>query len=384
MRTPEAQIKAAILHPEAEIREVATRYFADSHNADVSVMPLVIQAVEKYGRERTCRLLCIADHLVQTPTTIQWLMAELRRSYDLNDLPQDNYRCIVAGAICKADPHLLAPVKDEILALPAFTRQFQHDLIPQAQRAKWDWPTGWKALQEWGESTMEAEGVGYWDAGSVDAIVRALGRFREQGGETVLNLLHRRYRGYPKRLMQWLEPQLVTLAGEMKLEAAIPLLIDRLHEGDDPVANAVGPALAKIGTEEIIHALAKDWPEGDEDFRCSAMDVFELLHCDLSVQMALKFLPEEEDIDMACGLGFALLHNFAEEGVEPVRKLVLREGDGKYGGDMGDLRRRLIAVATIMNQPFLEYPAWYKEAVDAKWGMRKLSPWRPTVPQDKP
>jgi len=62
----------------------------------------------------------------------------------------------------------------------------------------------------------------------------------------------------------------------------------------------------------------------------------------------------------------------------------MRTPEAQIKAAMGDLRRRLIAVATIMNRPFLEYPAWYKEAVDTKWGMGKLSPWRPTVPQDKP
>ena len=51
MRLPESKIKEAILHPDADIRERAVRYFDDSFSRDVSVMPLVIEAVERYGRE---------------------------------------------------------------------------------------------------------------------------------------------------------------------------------------------------------------------------------------------------------------------------------------------------------------------------------------------
>src|ERR1035437_8963832 len=93
MRTPEDKIKAAILHPEEEIRCVAARYFSDPYSTNPSIMPLVIESVEKYGRENAFPLLRNADRLVQTPPTIQWLMEELRRSYDLNDIGQDNYRC---------------------------------------------------------------------------------------------------------------------------------------------------------------------------------------------------------------------------------------------------------------------------------------------------
>ena len=52
MRLPEARIKETILHPEEEVRLSAIAYFSRSHSQDETVMPLVIQAVEKYGREQ--------------------------------------------------------------------------------------------------------------------------------------------------------------------------------------------------------------------------------------------------------------------------------------------------------------------------------------------
>ena len=51
MRYPEAKIKEAILHPDLEIRDRATSYFAKSFSPDLSIMPLVIKAVETYGRQ---------------------------------------------------------------------------------------------------------------------------------------------------------------------------------------------------------------------------------------------------------------------------------------------------------------------------------------------
>lgn len=50
MRFSESKIKQAILHPEEEMREQALHYFSNSRSQDDTVMPLVIQAVEKYGR----------------------------------------------------------------------------------------------------------------------------------------------------------------------------------------------------------------------------------------------------------------------------------------------------------------------------------------------
>jgi hypothetical protein len=42
MHLSESKIKAAIQHPEKEVRLTALRYFADSCEGDASIMPLVI------------------------------------------------------------------------------------------------------------------------------------------------------------------------------------------------------------------------------------------------------------------------------------------------------------------------------------------------------
>ena len=51
MRFSEEKIKQAILHRQLEIRQRAVRYFSVCQSEDEGVVPLVIQAVEKYGRE---------------------------------------------------------------------------------------------------------------------------------------------------------------------------------------------------------------------------------------------------------------------------------------------------------------------------------------------
>ncbi len=65
MRLPESKIEEAILHPVEEIREKALHYFSDANCEDESIIPLVIQAVEKYGREMGFRILRAAERLPQ-------------------------------------------------------------------------------------------------------------------------------------------------------------------------------------------------------------------------------------------------------------------------------------------------------------------------------
>jgi hypothetical protein len=57
-----------------EIREKALHYFSDARCQDESIMPLVIQAVEKYGRRIAFHILRDAEWLPQTEATVDWLI----------------------------------------------------------------------------------------------------------------------------------------------------------------------------------------------------------------------------------------------------------------------------------------------------------------------
>lgn len=72
MRFPAAKIKEAILSPSLDIRSRATRYFASGYSPDPDIMPLVIEAVEKFGREEAYHLIGSAVDLPQSEGTIAW------------------------------------------------------------------------------------------------------------------------------------------------------------------------------------------------------------------------------------------------------------------------------------------------------------------------
>ena len=114
VRLPESQIKQAILHPEEEVCLTALTYFTESFSRDETIMPLVIEAVGKHGRQAAFRILRPADRLPQTPLTIQWLVNELRRDFNFEDVHDDNYRFAIAILLCEADPELLVGRHREI------------------------------------------------------------------------------------------------------------------------------------------------------------------------------------------------------------------------------------------------------------------------------
>jgi HEAT repeat protein len=258
------------------------------------------------------------------------------------------------------------PRRDEILQTASFPAELEQNLTQVVESSSWDWATAWREFERLGQELAEKK----WrlvDHRRMRVSVESLARRPNAQPSEVLQLLRRRFRGYNKSLMQWLEPQLVELAGEMRLTEAVPLLIDRLAEDDEQVADAAITALTKIGGDEIVRAIQKEWLAAHEEMRQSMGDVLEHLRSDLCLRACLALLPEEDDPDTAITLGHAIVSQFTPEAIEPVRELVQGEADDLDPEIMG-LRQHLVAAAAIMEVSFLEFDQWLQEAQTAKWG----------------
>ena len=372
MRLSEERIKQAILHPEEEPRIIALRYFTDALSKDETIMPLVIQAVEKYGRKNSFRILRTAERIAQTPLTIQWLMNELRRDFDIKDVKEDNYRFAIAILLYESDPGLLIERKEEILAMPSFPDQLKGLLDDRLSMHSWDWRKGWEQLEEWGQDTMNREEITQKDSRRAAQLVKALARHQDEGADPIFELLDRQYSREDRLLMEWLEPRIVELAGEMRLEEAIPDLMRRLDEGYDVVIDEVGSALTKIGTDEVIQAVARKWRRRRTKWRMAVMDPLGHIHSDLAAESCLIFLARERKLDVQVALGNSLLSQFCADTLELVHKMVLID-EKKLDPEQLDLRWKLVAICTIMDMSFPEYKEWHRKALKTNYGWGERS-----------
>ena len=372
MRLSESIIKAAILHPEEEVRLTATRYFSGSVSQDETIMPLVVQAVERHGRSSAFHILREAEHLPQSPATTDWLISELRRDYDLEDLGNDNYRFAVALILYHARPELLLTRQGEIASLPMFPAQMRTPLQERIDMLSWGWDRGWAALEALGHDTMQRQEFMHNDVRYAYRIIESLARYREKAA-AIHGLLQRQYGGRNEALMRWLEPLIVSLAGAMQLESAVPLLIERLDDQNVSVADESITALIRIDTDVGVEAIADQWSNTDTGFRAAASDVLENIHTDLCAESCLRFFAAENDAIARMSLAHAVASQFIEEGVESVRQLVLGHDELKPNG-LDDIRYRLVAACTIMGVFFPEYERWYEDAVADNWEWGNYTP----------
>jgi len=402
MRTPESKIKEAILHPEEEIRLCAVEYFSNAHCEDETIMPLVIQSVEKHGRETAFEILRAAERLPQTEATVDWLINELRRDYDLNDITQENYCIAVAWILCKAPPPILWKRFNDIFTATAFPEQLRESFTERLDRFSWDWDRAWTALKYFGQDTMRRGNLTPNDIDWAAGIVEALARHRKNA-KKVLSLLDGQYGDEDPALMNWLRPCFVDLAGEMRLEEAVPLLMEYVGEpmvriifhkpsetpkrfhgrtcGD--MSDSAGRALQRIGSDVVVREIDARWWHADSfefdrtEFRRAAAAILDHVRGDFCIERSLAFFIGEEDHETKLILAEALLGNFSENAIALIWKFLLADmDDEQLDPEERDLRYRLVANCAIMGRTFPQFDEWRKAALRDNWGRFDLRPGR--------
>jgi hypothetical protein len=358
MRLPEGKIREALAHPDKLVRQEALLYFTDCYSRDAEVMPLAIRAIETYGRSQAFQHVHVLAQLAQTEATVEWAVKELHREEDkAHDL--DSYLPALSRLLCNADPQLLAPRADQILQAPGFFKEMRREFQERLRLASWEADQCWKELER-----ICAEGVGKHDSSDVDfghasRVVEALARKGEGYVDRTLDLLGQKVEDFETDPMTWLEIFLVMLAGEMRLERAIPLVVKKLHECGEVLSERCVEALGKIGTDAAAVAVTEGWQDAEWDYRLYATSALDKIHSDTTVRKCLELLPHDKELDIRTKLADALLSQYAGEGIEPVREMVQRRA---YDSMCSDLMRKLVAVSTALGVTFPEYPIWKREA----------------------
>jgi hypothetical protein len=294
MRLPEAKIKEAIVHPEKLVRQEALHYFADCFSKDAEAMPLAIKAIETYGRRNAFLYFHFLPYLAQTEATVEWVVRELHREEDKAE-DYDTFFPTLSRMLCNADPQLLVPRAAEIMQAPGFLNDLHSDFQERLQLATWDADRCWKELDD-----ICAKGVGKHNSSDVDfghasRVVEALARQGDKHVDRILDLLGKDVEDWETDPMSWLEIFLVELAGEMRLEQAIPLIVKKLHLLGDVLSEACVDSLGKIGTDAAVEAITEDWQEADWDYHLYATSALEKIHSDTTVRECLELLPHEKD-----------------------------------------------------------------------------------------
>ena len=355
MRLPEEIIKEAILNADLEIRQRAVQFFAKSYSADISVMPLIIKAVETFGRKNAIPLICLSRDLPQSEDTIEWVVDELS---DGRSDRYENYTYNLSMVLSKADPCLLLHKESAILDSQHLFPGVGDSISERLKMLSWDEATCWRELEAFCEEGKDKQYVSDVNLGYAYRIVEAFCCCGDQCEDRIHSVLNLRIDDYHNNPIKWMEPLMVRLAGEIRLDSTVPILVSKLVEdGGDLLNEECARALRKIGTPTVVNAISKVFAKSPHHFRLYATEPLENIHCDLAVEACQDLLHQEKDADIQLNLAYALLSHFSPEGVDEARKLLI----GRHLGlESRGLRNFLVETCTIMGVQFPEYDDWKK------------------------
>jgi len=251
VRLQEAKIKEAILHPDLDIRDKAIRYF-DDLTLDSTLMPLAIQALEKYGRTKAFTFIHYLHHLPQTDQTIDWVITELQR--DFKALPEEKYYYFLglSRLLNKVDIRLVVRRATETLEAPHFDAKERSIFRERIEMLGWDAQKCWRTLHEYCEANKAKNNIEEFDLGHALRITEALARQPHKYQEQMVAMLEQEVLDFRKDVRKWLQPLMAELAGKMRLSAAVPALVANLGHSNAFLCDQSLFALAEIGTEEVV------------------------------------------------------------------------------------------------------------------------------------
>jgi hypothetical protein len=257
------------------------------------------------------------------------------------------------------DPGLLLRYESNIIECRSLEPATIESIMERLRMLSWDGETCWRALEEFCEKEKDKQFVNEVNFQHAYHLVEAVARNGEKYSDRVLALLAEEIDDVSDSPMKWLEPLAAQLAGEIRLEAAIPYIIGKLKIKADFLNEECVQALIKIGTDSAVEAIYEPFAKADWHYRLFASEPLENIHTDLAVTRCLELLAKEKDPGIKTNLGYALLSHFAYEGIEAVRQLIL---SGNWDPLVTDLRQNLVTACTIMGERFPEYDQW--KAVD--------------------
>lgn len=359
MRLPEDKIKEAILHPDLDVRDAAIRYFDSSTFPDHTLMPLAIQAIERYGRTHAFSHTHYLNLLPQTEQTIAWVIAELQR--DFQGLPEEKYFYFLnlSRLLTHADIRLVAQRAADIHQAPHFDAKERLDFRGRLEIFGWNTEKCWQVLLQYCEANVNINDIEEFDLGHALRIVDALARQPHEHQRQIVAFLAQKVYDFRHDARKWLQPLLANLAGAMRLQAAIPVLVGYLGHPYSFLADQSMFALATIGTEEVVSLVCDQFPRGSRDFRLWASDLLCKIHLDVTVQRVPELLPAETELQVRLNLCEALLDHFSSDGIEPARQLIKQH---ELTPDVRHLRSSLITYCKIMGTRFPEFDVWQAES----------------------
>jgi HEAT repeat protein len=346
---PPERIKPYLLHEDVHVRRAAAEYLGDSRSRDPEIIPLILDACERYDDPENIRGLAQLDRLLMTEVALDRVLGHLARASEANVISHLNRAIALAPGVVLAARE--SAVRETPNVFPETLARVEHrrDLV------SWSGERIWEELRDVARRFKEEDDTGEIDGDYADDLIEALACHNVPDAKTVCDLL---VSLEPEE--GWLEIFLADLAGRRRIAEAVPILIRKLEIDADYLVEEAREALARIGDPEACRLIREAYPGTPEHFRWYAPDVLGSIKRPESEDAILACLEAETDESIRTYLCIGLCGLFSERGIEVVRREIV---DG-YDDSITNLEDELLPVLDVLGLELPETDRWRKERAE--------------------
>jgi hypothetical protein len=347
MTNPEP-VKPFILHEDLDVRILATTFFSDAWSDDPELLPLVLDASEKYGFVENSRCLDDATHFVVSDVSLLRVLRLLEG--------QDDSRIVdsLNSLIVSAPGELLREHATAIEGNPEIKSDTLRRVRRRIEYLEWSADQLWNELQAFSRRADKDNSLDI-DQDYATDLIRDLARHNTPDAETLCRLIRE-----PENESRWLQLFLIDLAGHRRLREAVETLVEELHEDDDLLLENSSAALGQIGEVEAVRLIRRQFPDASDDFRLYASGVLGKIRQPEAESAILEMLEREADDGIRMWLCAALCDQISERCLD----LVGHEIANDVTMTRRELSGPLLAVATILGQELPAEAAQWREVRD--------------------
>lgn len=239
-------VKPFICHEHKYVRKLAIRYLSKISPMDLDLMTWAGRGVEKYGLNEFGHVIVDLWKFPQTEASISWTIEQLAVN-DKDVILKTWLNRIIAGADIDLVFPMLNQLKNEI-----WIAQRTLELIKRRHSfAKLSTEKLWEMLMQFSKES-EDKYVNEMDYAYGEQIVEVIAEREDAPVSKILEMLTNDeiYHGYD-------EIYCIILAGRLRLEQAIPILIDKMAIDGDLICEEAVTALSRIGSEDVLKQVSQ-------------------------------------------------------------------------------------------------------------------------------
>ncbi len=348
MLSPE-ELKPYLLHEDEPVRNAGVEYFADTWYQDEGIVPMILQACERFGEEENIRGLHACQRF---PITEQAFLDSVARSSSMTEttgMAGVNASYHLNHAIATAPVGLLLQHETAVLENPRQSKETMDFIQHRREFAGWSAQRLWEELQDYARRSEEKKYANDINHAYVDTLVEALAPFDVPDTETLCTLLES-----PDNEHRWLEIFLIDLAGERRVHETIPILVDKFRIDTDYMLERCSEALAKIGDPEAVRLIRNAFPNEPWSYRLYTSSLLGKIKVQESEEAIIALLESENDTTIRTNLCLGLCKLFSRRGVDVVR----HEIQTQYDSSLVELEEELLPVAHVLGIDLPDADEW--------------------------